>query len=173
MRIGELASRADCTVETVRYYEREGLLGEPERSRSNYRLYGQEHLERLTFIRNCRALEMSLDEIRMLLALRDQPGHGCGGVAAILEEHIGHVEERIRRLTLLRDQLAGLRDRCRSESPVEECGILKGLACRESGENSEEAPGGCAGCAGNAGAHVHGAHPPGRAGKKGGKGRGR
>ena len=61
MKIGELAKLADCQVETVRYYEREGLLPAPARSEGNYRLYSSEHLERLTFIRNCRTLDMTLD----------------------------------------------------------------------------------------------------------------
>ena len=59
MKIGELAKLADCQVETVRYYEREGLLPAPARSEGNYRLYSSEHLERLTFIRNCRTLDMN------------------------------------------------------------------------------------------------------------------
>ena len=73
MKIGELAKLADCQVETVRYYEREGLLPAPARSGGNYRLYSSEHVERLTFIRNCRTLDMTLDEIRSLLALMDRP----------------------------------------------------------------------------------------------------
>lgn len=73
MKIGVLAKQADCPVETVRYYEREGLLPAPARTEGNYRLYSSEHLERLTFIRNCRTLDMTLDEIRRLLALMDSP----------------------------------------------------------------------------------------------------
>ena len=71
MKIGELAKLTDCQVETIRYYEREGLLPEPARSEGNYRLYTQAHVERLTFIRNCRSLDMTLEEIRSLLNLRD------------------------------------------------------------------------------------------------------
>ena len=68
MRIGELARRADCPVETVRYYEKEKLLPAPRRSGANYRDYGPSHLERLAFIRRCRALDMSLPEIRAVMA---------------------------------------------------------------------------------------------------------
>ena len=64
MKIGELAQIAQCTVETVRYYEKEGLLPSPARTAGNFRLYGLGHVERLRFIRNCRALDMSHDEIR-------------------------------------------------------------------------------------------------------------
>ncbi len=73
MKIGELAKKAGCQVETVRYYEREGLLPAPARTEGNYRLYGTQHLDRLVFIRNCRTLDMTLDEIQRLLALRDLP----------------------------------------------------------------------------------------------------
>ena len=67
MKIGELAAASDTVVETIRYYEREGLLPEPARTESNYRTYGDVHLARLQFIRYCRGLDMSLDEIRVLL----------------------------------------------------------------------------------------------------------
>ena len=77
MKIGELARRTGCQVETIRYYEREGLLPEPARSPGNYRLYGSAHVERLTFIRHCRALDMTLGEIRTLLMHRDHPERDC------------------------------------------------------------------------------------------------
>ena len=67
MKIGELADMAQCTVETVRYYEKEGLLPAPARTTGNFREYGAEHVDRLCFIRNCRALDMSHSEIRTLL----------------------------------------------------------------------------------------------------------
>lgn len=134
MRIGELARRSGCLPETVRYYEREGLLPRPERSDGNYRMYGEGALARLLFIRNCRALEMSLGEIRALLEVKDGHGSDCREVAALLDAHIGHVTERIGRLTALREQLAGLRERCGGVTPVDCCGILRGLAV-------EDAPG--------------------------------
>ena len=74
MRIGELGKKADCLVQTVRFYESEGLLPEPARSEGNFRLYDEVHLQRLLFIRRCRAKDMTLDEIRQLLNLRDRPG---------------------------------------------------------------------------------------------------
>ena len=88
MKIGELAKLTDCQVETIRYYEREGLLPEPARSEGNYRLYTQAHVERLTFIRNCRSLDMTLEEIRSLLNLRDSPQDQCESVNALIDEHI-------------------------------------------------------------------------------------
>lgn len=88
MRIGELAQASLCSVETVRYYEREGLLPPPARSSGNYRLYGPGHVERLRFIRHCRSLDMSHDEMRALLAFRDSPHKGCDELNALLDEHI-------------------------------------------------------------------------------------
>jgi DNA-binding transcriptional MerR regulator len=73
MRIGELAKATDSQVETIRYYEREALLPMAERTDGNYRVYGPEHAERLLFIRYCRRLDMTLNEIRALLRMKDAP----------------------------------------------------------------------------------------------------
>lgn len=127
MKIGELAKKAGCQVETVRYYEREGLLPAPARTEGNYRLYGSPHLERLVFIRNCRTLDMTLEEIQRLLALRDLPHESCAGINSLVDEHIEHVEARINSLLALRDQLTELRDRCNSPQESEDCGILRQL----------------------------------------------
>jgi Cd(II)/Pb(II)-responsive transcriptional regulator len=137
MKIGELAQLAQCTVETVRYYEKEGLLTVPGRTSGNFRVYGPEHLERLRFIRNCRALDMSHDEIHTLLKLADQVGEGCGPVNAVFDQHIAHVDERIRELTHLKQQLSTLRQRCNSENAMDACGILQGLASMETEQQLE------------------------------------
>lgn len=125
MKIGELAKVTDCAVETIRYYERERLLPEPARSDGNYRLYTQTHVERLTFIRNCRILDMTLDEIRSLLNLRDRPEGQCGSVNALIDEHIEHVQARIDGLVALQRQLVELRQRCSQQGA--ECAILQQL----------------------------------------------
>ena len=127
MKIGELAKRALCQVETVRYYEREGLLAAPSRSEGNYRLYQAQHLERLLFIRNCRTLDMTLDEVRSLLALMDDPQQSCAQVNDLIDEHIEHVQTRISHLQQLQQQLQALRQRCSSGQGVEHCGILQQL----------------------------------------------
>lgn len=137
MKIGELATLAQCTVETVRYYEKEGLLSEPGRTAGNFRVYGAEHVERLRFIRNCRTLDMSHEEIRTLLVLTDQPGDGCGAINDVFDQHIAHVDERIQELTQLKRQLSALRQRCQTEQAVDACGILQGLAAMESGQKPE------------------------------------
>jgi len=128
MKIGELAQAAQCTVETVRYYEKAGLLEEPARTSANYRSYGPAHVERLKFIRNCRALDMTHDEIRALFVLSEQPANDCAGVNNLLDEHIAHVDIRIAELTQLKEQLGELRLRCQHEQSMDACGILKGFA---------------------------------------------
>jgi len=128
LKIGELASRADCPVETIRYYEKEGLLPAPTRSDANYRLYGERHVERLQFIRHCRSLDMTLDEVRELLRLRDAPEENCQEVNALLDKHIGHVARRIEQLRGLQQQLQVLRAQCGNERSTADCGILQGLA---------------------------------------------
>ena len=127
MKIGELAQVARCTVETVRYYEKAGLLPAPARTAAHYRRYGAAQVERLRFIRNCRALGMTHVEIRALLGWMDQPADPCGGVNQLLDQHIDHVDARIEELRQLKQQLATLRARCRSERAVEACGIVHGL----------------------------------------------
>jgi Cd(II)/Pb(II)-responsive transcriptional regulator len=126
MKIGELAKLTDAQVETIRYYEREGLLPAPARSDGNYRLYTQAHVERLTFIRNCRSLDMTLEEIRSLLHLRDSPQDQCVSVNALIDEHIQHVNNRIAGLKALQTQLLDLRQRCSDGSP-DHCAILDRL----------------------------------------------
>ncbi|MBN8751591.1 MAG: Cd(II)/Pb(II)-responsive transcriptional regulator [Variovorax sp.] len=132
MRIGELAKRADCLVQTVRFYEGEGLLLQPARSEGNFRLYDDSHLERLLFIRRCRAKDMTLDEIRQLLSFRDRPERDCGEVNELVDAHIAQVRAKIRDLQELKRQLSELRHSCASSRSAKDCGILNGLAQRQS-----------------------------------------
>jgi Cd(II)/Pb(II)-responsive transcriptional regulator len=128
LRIGDLARQTRCQVETIRYYESEGLLPAPRRSASNYRLYGEEHVERLAFIRRCRSLDMALDEIRALLDFRDRPSADCEGVNRLLDEHIGHVATRMAELEALAKQLRRLRRLCRATQATKDCGIMQSLS---------------------------------------------
>jgi Cd(II)/Pb(II)-responsive transcriptional regulator len=127
VKIGELALAAQTQVETIRYYEREGLLPQAPRSEGNYRVYGPEHVERLAFVRHCRSLDMTLDEIRVLLRFKDEPQAECGEVNALLDEHIGHVATRIRELRQLEKHLKALREQCAGAQEAAQCGILNGL----------------------------------------------
>lgn len=128
MQIGELARAARCSIATIRYYERVGLLPAPERTAGNFRCYARTHLERLRTIRGCRALDLSLDEIRALLAQVDEAASDCAVIDRVIEEHLNHVEERVLALEHLRGQLETLRARCRGAGDVAACGVLSGLA---------------------------------------------
>lgn len=128
LKIGDLAKQIGCKVETVRYYEREGLLPAPVRSQGNYRLYGPSHVERLQFIRHCRSLDMTLEEVRALLGVRDAPEESCTAVNELLDQHIGDVGRRIRELQALEIQLTALRSRCQATQAAKDCEILKELS---------------------------------------------
>lgn len=125
MKIGELAQLTHTAAETIRFYEREGLLREPARTQGNYRLYGDEHVRRLAFVRHCRSLDMSLAEIRALLDFQDEPRENCGVVNEVLDEHIDRVTRRIAELQHLQAELLALRRQC--DGVAASCGILKGL----------------------------------------------
>ena len=127
MKIGDLSAQSVTPVETIRFYEREGLLPKPSRTSSNYRIYEGHHVERLAFIRRCRSLDMALDEIRALLALQSAHTESCEAVNNVLDEHIEHVAQRIRELTALKKQLVALRGQCAQAKDVAHCGILSGL----------------------------------------------
>jgi Cd(II)/Pb(II)-responsive transcriptional regulator len=140
MKIGDLSKRTQTLVETIRYYEHEGLLPEPERTESNYRIYGEVHAERLAFIRHCRSLDMTLDEIRQLLRFKDDPASDCGDVNALLSAHIGHVADRIRELRALEKKLKSLRERCCEAQLAANCGILGELSRPTDDKDSKDSP---------------------------------
>jgi Cd(II)/Pb(II)-responsive transcriptional regulator len=148
MKIGALAEATATAIETIRFYEREGLLPPPARAQNNYRVYLPAHLERLAFIRQCRNLDMTLDEVRKLIRLREAPAQDCGDIDTLLDEHIGHVAKRIRELRALEKDLKALRARCASPHAVADCGILDGLD-RAATTRPPAAP---------RRRHVHGAH---------------
>lgn len=128
MRIGDLARTTGVTIETIRFYERVGLLTPPQRTSGNYRVYDKVHAERLWFIRNCRALDMTLDDVRSLLATRDDPKRGCHEINGMLDEQIEHVAGRIVELQGLESTLRELRRQCSEPHVGIECAIFTGLA---------------------------------------------
>ncbi len=128
IRIGELARRTACPIDTIRYYEGQGLLRHPERSKGNFRLYAEADVERLTFIRHCRTLDMSLAEIATLLSIRDHPEADCEEVIELIDEHCGAVARRIAELQSLERYLNELRTCCHPGVAARDCGILRELA---------------------------------------------
>lgn len=126
MKIGELAKMARCQVVTIRYYEKEGLLAKPERTGSNYRLYGEKDLERLRFIRHCRRHGIKLAEIRRLLTFKDNPGTSCDWINSLVEKQIADVTGQLESLTRLKEELEQLAHRCSGGNKAK-CGILESL----------------------------------------------
>ena len=135
MKIGDISKATGIPVETIRYYEKIGLVPEPARLDSGYRDYRQSHLDRLLFIRRCRNLDMAQDEIRELIRFADQPDADCSQVDALLARHLNHVRERLRELASLEETLEQLQQACSQGRTVSECGILGGLTA-EPGEQS-------------------------------------
>lgn len=129
MKIGELARATATKVETVRFYERAGLLPPPARTDANYRSYGPEHLQRLSFIRRSRDLGFSLDAVRDLLALADDRGKPCDAVDAIASGHLAEVERKIADLTAMRGELRRVIGSCRHNT-VADCKIIETLGPR-------------------------------------------
>ncbi len=125
--IGELARAAATNTETIRYYERIGLLPAPPRTISNYRTYSDEHVARLSFTRRARDLGFSIPQIRALLDLSDQRDQPCEAVDAIAGQHLVEVERKLADLRLLRHELRALIGQCR-HGTVAECRIIEALA---------------------------------------------
>lgn len=108
MRIGQLADRLGLNPKTIRYYEGIGLLPEPERTPSGYRVYGEADLERVTFIKSAQRLGITLDEVREILAFRDRSEEPCSYVRDVLRKEVAEIGQRIAELTVLRDELVAL-----------------------------------------------------------------
>ncbi|MBA2319525.1 MAG: heavy metal-responsive transcriptional regulator [Deltaproteobacteria bacterium] len=114
MRIGQLAERLGVNTRTIRYYERIGLLPEPERRPSGYRMYGAEDAERLAFVRSAQRFGLKLDEIREVLAFRDRGERPCVYVLETVRREVADLDRRIAGLDAARTQLAGLLARAES-----------------------------------------------------------
>lgn len=127
MRIGELARGAGVDVQTVRYYEREGLVEAPTRTAAGYRAYGPQHLERLNFVRHCRSLDMPLAEIKRLLDVSRDGGLSCGEVDRLVSAHLDRVRAKRIALEALESKLSALRSQCSSSQRIADCGILAEL----------------------------------------------
>lgn len=119
MRIGELAAAADIPPETVRYYERRGLLAPPERSRNGYRTYHDDALHQLRFIRAAQAAGLTLAEIRSVIELRDDGDAPCQHVEALLAYELADVRCKQRQLAVLEHELVALIERSATLHPSE------------------------------------------------------
>ncbi|HMR29941.1 MAG TPA: helix-turn-helix domain-containing protein [Geminicoccaceae bacterium] len=127
LTIGLLAERTGTKVETIRFYEKCGLLPKPSRTAGNYRAYAPAHLNRLSFIRRARDLGFSLDQIRALLDLSDDRDRPCEAVDTIAKEHLAEVDRKIADLRALRRELDSMIDQCHCGT-VAECRIIEALS---------------------------------------------
>lgn len=128
MKIGELSKQSDCTIQTIRHYEKEGLLPLAQRSEGNFRLYDKHALQRLLFIKHCRHLDISLVEIKELIQLKGNPSWQCDDVNQIFNHHLQQVDLKIKELNQLKLQLQDLRQSCTDKQTVENCGIIQKLS---------------------------------------------
>jgi Cu(I)-responsive transcriptional regulator len=126
MQIGELARTTSTKVETIRFYEKIGLLPEPSRTSGNYRDYGSDHLARLSFVRRARDLGFTLDQVRELLALSDDRDRSCGAVDIVARAHLAQIDQKIADLRALRHELDELISQC-SRGAISDCRIIEAL----------------------------------------------
>lgn len=125
--IGDLAKLSQLSIDTIRFYEKKQLIQPSFRADNNYRYYDEAAIKRLIFIKRCRALDMSLQEITQLTTLVKQPAEGCEKVNQLIEQHILQVQEKIKELQSFQTELIALRQSCRSNSTIVDCQILKQL----------------------------------------------
>ncbi len=131
LSIGQLAKRAGVGVETVRYYEREGLLVEPQRRQSGYRQYQSDTVDRLLFIRRAKELGFTLKEIKELLSLRVDEEKTCADVRQQAEAKIADIEDRIRSLQRMKRALVQVTRQCSGNGPTSDCPILESIERKE------------------------------------------
>ena len=127
LKSGELAKRANVNPETLRYYEREGLLSQPQRTEAGYRLYSEMDVKQVRFIKRAQELGFSLKEIKELLALRLDASQSAGEVKRIAEQKIGEIEDKIQSLQAMKAVLNHLTHACSGEGSVDHCPILNCL----------------------------------------------
>ncbi len=124
--IGALARATGCKVETIRYYERIGLIAAPPRTQGGHRIYGDEALKRLTFVRRARDLGFTLDTVRAMLRFAAEPGDTCAEVERIASGHLGEVRTKIADLRALESVLGAMVAECRG-GELPECPIIDAL----------------------------------------------
>jgi MerR family copper efflux transcriptional regulator len=131
LTIGEVAEQTKVHIETLRYYERRGLVAKPPRSISNYRRYPENVVPRVRFIKRAQELGFSLNDIKELLALRAAPEIGCAVARAHAEAKIQEIDNKISSLTAMKEALSTLVAQCSGEGPLTDCPILESLETKE------------------------------------------
>jgi len=131
LKTAQLANEGGVNVETIRYYERHGLLPKPPRTASGYRVFSEDAISRLRFIKRSQELGFSLEEVKELLALRVRPGSGCADVRRKGEAKIADVDEKLNHLLEIKKALVRLTDNCSGRGPVSACTIIQILTAAE------------------------------------------
>ena len=131
LTIGKIARGAGTGVETIRFYERQGLIAKPGRTSSGYRLYPPDAMRRLRFIRHAKELGFSLREIKELLSLRVAPGKSCADVKSRAARKIAEIERKLASLARMKQALVKLSAACSGKGPVAACPILDALEMQE------------------------------------------
>lgn len=134
MRIGDLARQTGVDTQTVRFYEREGLIEAPARTPAGYRRYGPHDVERLNFVRHCRSLDMPLADIKRLLMLANDRNISCEEVNTLVHAHLERIHAKRAALEALESKLGLLRAQCTSGHRIADCGILEELIHAAQGE---------------------------------------
>jgi DNA-binding transcriptional MerR regulator len=119
---------------TIRYYEKIALLPPPSRESNGYRAYGARHLERLSFVRHCRALDMPLSDIKRLLDFLTRPEADCGDINYLIDAQLARTRARLKSMRALEKQLTALRTQCGENHASRDCGILHDLVAAAHGE---------------------------------------
>ncbi|KAA0686124.1 MULTISPECIES: MerR family transcriptional regulator [Azospirillum] len=127
LSIGDLGKATGTKAETIRFYEKVGILPEPARTSGNYRSYSEEHVRRLTFVRKARNLGFRLETVRALLDFADQPDRPCVEVDKLVIEQLHEVERKLADLERLRKELARMIQQCHG-GPVSDCRIIEALS---------------------------------------------
>jgi DNA-binding transcriptional MerR regulator len=128
LTIGDLAKATGTKAVTIRYYEQAGLLPAPPRTAANYRVFGRGHLERLRFIRRCRDLGFTLDQVRDLLRLASHEDYACAEVDRITAEHLAGIEAKVADLSRLAGELRRIASQCQGGGHIAECRIIQALS---------------------------------------------
>lgn len=127
MKIGELSRVSGCSIQTIRYYEKEGLLKSPNRTEGNFRLYDEKALKELEFVKHCRSLDIPLSDIKALLDLKNRPEESCSSINNLIANQLDLVNKRIKELKALKAELQIMKKACSTDNTVERCGIIKTL----------------------------------------------
>lgn len=127
MKIGKLSKVSGCSIQTIRYYEKEKLISNPNRSEGNFRLYDNNSLKELEFVKHCRSLDIPLSDIKRLIELKQSPEESCSSVNALIDDQLKLVNQRMIELKSLKKELQIMASSCSSNNNIDQCGIIKSL----------------------------------------------